>query len=238
MFFLDVTLPSLPENLALDEALLLEAEEAGAGEVLRKWRWPSLAVVLGAGGIIAEDVNEAGCIADRIPLARRSSGGGTVLLGPGCLLFSLVLDTERERALQQIHSSYRFILQRIGKALAPVQAGAEFSGTSDLAVAGRKFSGNSQQRKRRFVLHHGTMLHSFDMDIMSRYLKLPPRRPGYRADRSHADFLMNLRDQPEQIVASLRREWQAERDLPGWPEERVRNLLIEKYDRDDWIRRR
>ena len=60
MEFLDVTLPSLPENLALDEALLLEAEAGRGGEVLRLWEWPRPAVVLGAGGRIADDVERAG----------------------------------------------------------------------------------------------------------------------------------------------------------------------------------
>src|SRR5437764_716289 len=79
MLFLDRTLPLLAENLALDEALLLEAETGGP-EVLRVWQWPSSAVVLGAGGRIADDVCEERCRADGVPLARRASGGGTVLL--------------------------------------------------------------------------------------------------------------------------------------------------------------
>ncbi len=90
MQFLGLTLPSLAENLALDEALLLHAEEGDGGEVLRVWSWPTFAVVLGAGGVIADDVHEANCQADGVPIARRSSGGGTVLLGPGCLCLSLV----------------------------------------------------------------------------------------------------------------------------------------------------
>src|SRR5205823_408571 len=48
MQFLNLTLPSLFDNLALDEALLLDAEAGAGGEVLRCWAWPRLAVVLGA----------------------------------------------------------------------------------------------------------------------------------------------------------------------------------------------
>src|SRR5258705_289501 len=40
MRFLDLTLPAAAENLALDEALLLEAEAGSAGEILRLWEWP------------------------------------------------------------------------------------------------------------------------------------------------------------------------------------------------------
>ena len=53
MQLLDLTLPTLADNLALDEALLLQAE-AGGPEALRFWEWPSYAVVIGAGGKWAE----------------------------------------------------------------------------------------------------------------------------------------------------------------------------------------
>src|SRR5262245_19091088 len=84
--FLPLTLPDLADNLALDEALLLAAEERPAGGVLRLWEWPRPAVVLGAGCPLAQDVDEAACTAASVPVLRRASGGGTVLLGPGCLL--------------------------------------------------------------------------------------------------------------------------------------------------------
>ena len=65
-------------------------------------------------------------------------------------------------------------------------------GISDLAVEGKKFSGNAQQRKRDHLLHHGTLLYSFDLDLLPRYLKAPPRQPEYRAQRAHEDFLGNV----------------------------------------------
>src|SRR5262249_21250461 len=103
MYFLDQSLPTLAENLALDEALLLDAETGGP-EALRLWRCPAHAVVLGAGGRLADDVDEAACRADDVPIARRSSGGGTVLLGPGCLCFSLILRFDRDPALADLHA--------------------------------------------------------------------------------------------------------------------------------------
>src|SRR6478752_1287790 len=138
MRFLDLTLPGAAENLALDEALLLEAEAGRAGEVLRVWEWPRPAVVLGSAGRIADDVDESACAADDVPLARRSSGGGTVLLGPGCLLYSLVLRYDRAPELRAIGSSYRFILGRVAESLTPFQPGITMAGNSDLAADGRK----------------------------------------------------------------------------------------------------
>jgi lipoate-protein ligase A len=237
MYFLDLTLPALAENLALDEALLLDAE-AGGPEMLRLWRWPHLGVVLGAGGRVADDVDEAACKADGVPVLRRSSGGGTVLLGAGCLLFSLILRFERDPALTDLHASYRFILGRILAGLSPYAAGLALQGSSDLTLAERKFSGNAQQRKRTHLLHHGTLLFAFDAVSAQRYLKAPPRQPEYRHRRSHADFLTNLPIAAETIEKVMREIWQADEVIAEWPVAMVKKMVEEKYSCSEWIRRR
>ena len=193
MLYLDRTLATLPENLALDEALLLAAEAGQGGEVLRFWEWPHPAVVLGSGCRLAEDVDEAACAADGVPVLRRSSGGGTVLLGGGCLLYTLVLNYGRSGALEEIRPSYCFILGRVAAALGP-EAAQE--GISDLALGGRKFSGNAQQRKRRHLLHHGTLLYAFDLGRVGRHLRPPPRQPEYRAGRRAGGGLSSRRGCP------------------------------------------
>ena len=88
MNLLDLTLPTAAENVALDEALLLDAESGAGGEVLRLWEFPAAAVVLGAAGVLADDVDEANCRADGVPVAidsscnagRLGTGGGTIYL--------------------------------------------------------------------------------------------------------------------------------------------------------------
>src|SRR5262245_56874304 len=117
MQFLDLTLPTPAENLALDEALLVEAEAGRGGESLRLWEYPRPMVVLGAACRLADDVHEAHCHDANIPILRRSSGGGTVMLGAGCLCFSLVLSYDRSPSLGDIRSSYAFILERLCGAL-------------------------------------------------------------------------------------------------------------------------
>jgi lipoate---protein ligase len=236
MNLLNLTLPTLAENLALDEAILLDAE-AGGPEVLRLWQWSQHAVVLGAGGKIADDVHEDACQADDVPIARRSSGGGTVLLGPGCLLFSLVLRFDRHPALSDLHASYRYILDRVRGALEPIVGPTSLQGSSDLALGERKFSGNAQQRKRTHLLHHGTLLYGFDFAPLSRYLKPPPRQPEYRRGRDHADFLVNLPTTQATLSRMLRDVWQGA-DSKTWPEELVKKLVDERYARPEWISRR
>lgn len=238
MDLLDLTLPSAAENLALDEALLLAAESGQTGEVLRFWEWRSPLVVLGAGGRIAEDVDESACLADGIPTLRRSSGGGTVLLGRGCLLYTLILNYERNPALREIRPSYRFLLGGIAQALAEGIGPIEQQGISDLVLAGHKFSGTAQQRKRSFLLHHGTLLYDMDLSLLPRFLREPPRQPEYRAGRAHLAFVNNLPLSADAIKQRLRRIWDASNLRRTWSAEEVQRLATEKYTQQEWIRRR
>lgn len=235
MKLLDYTLPAPAENLALDEALLLAAEEAG--EVLRLWEVPTYAVVVGSGGSVSIDVNDTACADDGVPILRRASGGGTVVLGPGCLCFSLVLNYEHAPRLNEIPASNRYILGRVVRALAPAVS-ASVEGTSDLAVGGVKFSGNSQQRKRTHFLHHGTLLCGFDLTRVARYLNAPERQPDYRRARPHAEFVTNLPVSVEEAKKLLVTEWQTEGAYAPLPLVKVRELVAEKYTRDEWNRRR
>lgn len=235
MRYLDLTLATPAENLALDEALLLEAEE-GAGEVLRVWEWPALVVVLGSGCQLAENVNEAACLADGVPILRRGSGGGTVLWGPGCLLFSLILRYDRDPTLTEIRPSYRYVLERVGQAVGLPGVGQE--GISDLTLEGRKFSGNAQQRKRDVLLHHGTLLYGFDLAGVGRYLKPPPRQPDYRRQHPHQEFLVTLPLLAGELKQRLRTVWEADREQAIWPRELVMRLCQERYGRAEWTRRR
>jgi lipoate-protein ligase A len=237
MRLLDLTLTDAAENLALDEALLVAAEEADAGEVMRLWELPSLAVVVGAGGSVALDVNGAACEADGVSILRRASGGGTVLIGPGCLCFSIVLDYEHAPGLDDIRASNRFVLGRVANALRPIAA-ARFEGTSDLAVGGVKVSGNAQQRKRRHFLHHGTLLCGFDLGLFAKYLHAPERQPDYRKNRPHAEFVANLPATVAELKRLLAAEWRAEVNYEPLPWDAVGRLVGEKYSRDEWNRRR
>jgi lipoate-protein ligase A len=238
MRLLDLTAPAPADDLALDEALLLAAEDAGAGEVLRLWELAAPAAVVGAGGSVAIDVDLAACAADGVPVLRRASGGGTVVLGPGCLCFSLVLAYDRAPGLGEIPASNRYVLGRVLAALRPlISAGVE--GTSDLAAGGVKFSGNAQQRKRRHFLHHGTLLcRGFDLGLIPRYLHAPERQPDYRRGRPHAAFVTTLPAPVEEVKRSLTDEWRPDGEYGPVPWGAARALVAEKYGRDDWNRRR
>jgi lipoate-protein ligase A len=238
--YLDATLPRVAANLALDEALLVEAEERGGPSVLRIWEPDDYAVVLGASCRLRENVRLEACRLDGVAIARRSSGGGTVVIGPGALNFAVVLPVDAAPELKGVDTAQKFVLARTLGAIRNAGPPVELLGSGDLTLGNRKFSGSAQRRLRRNVLIHATLLYDFPLDRLDRYTLMPPRRPSYREDRAHADFVTNLPLSRARLVAALRGAWLApcQADLSiGLPEKTLRSLIETKFSGIGWIER-
>ena len=231
----DLTFDSPEENLACDEALL-DACEAGAGEgALRFWEPQRYFVVVGYGNEVGREVNQSFCRQEGIPILRRCSGGGTVLQGPGILNYGLVLRVEHSPSLAGISGTNDFVMGRHQRALqALLGRPVERQGCTDLALQGRKFCGNSQRRRKNSVLFHGSFLLETDLELMERVLPLPSRQPEYRSNRSHGDFLMNLRIPFSRVKTALAEAWDALHPLKDIPSEQIIRLAAQRYTSDDW----
>ena len=236
MKYCDLTLATPAENLACDEALLQLAEEDGKmGEVLRVWEPMQYFVVVGYANRVATEVNLPFCQANTIPVLRRCTGGGTVLQGPGCLNYSLVLRIAESGPLQSIPAANDFILKRHQSALSELlRAPIEMQGHTDLAIGGLKVSGNSQRRKRHFLLFHGTFLLHLDISLVEKALQMPSKEPDYRLNRSHNDFLLNIKLPSSRAKQALVKCWGAKELFTGIPFEKISVLAQNKYGRDDW----
>lgn len=236
MYLLDLTLPSPEENLALEEALL-EWGEKNQAECLRLWESQEHFVVMGAGSPINTDVNLPVCQKKAIPVLRRCSGGGTVMQGPGCFNYTLVLDRVSRSGLDTIKASNEAILGKMAEALSRCGLpGAKVQGTSDLTANDLKFSGNSQRRRKRYLLFHGTMLYNFDLDLVSECLGRPEKMPDYREGREHGRFVTNIAVDAAQAKQEIAKVWGATRKLAEWPRERTAELAAGRYSNQEWIR--
>jgi lipoate-protein ligase A len=235
MKLLDLTLPWPAENLACDEALL-DAAETGAGdEVLRFWESRESFVVVGYANKVSAEVNVAACETHGLPVLRRCSGGGTVVQGPGCLNYTLVLRITADGPLHSIGIANQFIMRQNRAALeSVVNRPVAVRGHTDLTVGDRKFSGNSQRRKKHFLLFHGTFLLNFDLLLVSELLPMPSKQPDYREHRAHTEFLTNLNVPANEVKAALREAWKAEEPLKNPPLEKITALAREKYATREW----
>ena len=239
MLLIDLTLPSPEENLALDEALLDEAEYGHAPqEKLRLWEPELPLVVVGRSSHVAAEVREERCRELHVPILRRSSGGAAIVTGPGCLMYGVVLSLQLRPALRAIDLAHRFVLEAIAAALRQQGIPAEQRGTSDLTLDDRKFSGNSLRVRREHLLYHGTLLYDFPLELIAACLGTPPRQPDYRGGRSHEAFVANLPLTSAELRRAVIGAWSIDAEEEAWPRKRVASLVAEKYSRPEWNFRR
>ncbi len=238
------TLTQAAHQLALDEALLLIAEErtsseAGASEFIRVWEFDHPTVIVGRSSRVNDEVDVDFCRNQAIPIFRRCSGGATVVGGPGCLMYSVVLDLSLRPALARIDVTHQFVMQHLQTAVnrqfSDAEETAQFQGTCDLTFANRKFSGNSMRMARNHLLYHGTLLYDADLATVARCLCYAPRQPDYRAERAHAEFITNINVDPVQLKTDLidvfggHQTWNE-----SLPQERIDALCQERYENTGW----
>jgi lipoate-protein ligase A len=248
MKWFNLNLPAPAAQLAGDEALLNWCEAGHGEETLLFWEPRETFVVVGYANKVATEVNVAACAAKGIPIFRRCSGGGTVLQGSGCLNYSLILRITDDGPLRTITSANQFIMERNRAAMDGLvskstignrQSAISISGHTDLTLNSQlstlnKFSGNSQRRKKNFLLFHGCFLLNFDLALVGEFLRMPSLQPDYRASRSHDDFIVNLKLPAAQVKAALQSAWNATEEMHNFPEAEAQQLAAQKYSTDAW----
>jgi lipoate-protein ligase A len=240
---LDLTLRSPAENLAADEALL-DWCEAGAGdETLLFWKPRDMFVVVGYANKVATEVNVAACEKSGIPIFRRCSGGGTVVQMPGGLNYSLILRITETGPTRNITAANQFIMEKNRAAIASLFPNSQLPsanslisvrGHTDLCLGEKKFAGNSQRRRKSFLLFHGTFLLNCDLAAISDLLRMPSLQPDYRASRPHSHFVTNLNLPAEVVKTALAKAWHAGEEFKNPPLEEISKLAREKYSAREW----
>ncbi|MDR3698472.1 MAG: lipoate--protein ligase family protein [Candidatus Sulfopaludibacter sp.] len=181
--------PTVAGNLAMDDTAARRAW-ATALQRLRFWWGGPPAVVMGSSERLEQVVDAGACARLGVDVLQRSTGGGSVLQTGDVLNYSLV--TPAPASLDP-KACFRPGIELICAILAGFGVAGRPEGTSDVAVEGRKISGNAQARRWKAVLVHGTLLVDFDYDLAGAVLKHPPREPAYRRERNHREFLVTLR---------------------------------------------
>ena len=236
MKLLELQLPSPAENLAAEEVLLELCEAGGAGETLVFWEPREVFVVVGYANKVATEVNTAACQKRGTPIFRRCSGGGTVVQMPGGLNYSLIVQIIENGPTRSITAANQFIMEKNRAAIAELLPATAVSvrGHTDLCVGDLKFAGNSQRRRKHFLLFHGTLLLDCDLSLIGELLLMPTLQPDYRGSRPHESFVTNLKLPASAVKAALARAWDAQEPAPALPAADIGRLVAEKYSSNSW----
>ena len=123
-----------------------------------------------------------------IPIIKRYSGGGTVVIEPTTILVTLILN----------HGTFptlpfpKDVLKWTENLYEPAFKGLPFSlRENDYVIGNLKCGGNAQYFAKNRIVHHTSFVFDYS-DAHMQLLKMPPKMPSYRSMRSHQDFLFRL----------------------------------------------
>ncbi len=273
MYIHNESFPTPEENLAFDEALVEVADRlsltepsaenpafdsSSTNEVLRLWEFASPCVVLGRASHWAQEVNTVACDRDGVPVLRRASGGASIVAGPGCLMYSVLISYEARPAWRALDVAHQEVMRRIRDSVQQTTDSfelplrIEIDGTCDLTFGNRKFSGNAVRCKRCWMLYHGTIMYAMPIEWLIKYLLEPSRQPEYRKKREHESFVANLlesanRISPKEFRSVLERQlahsWNAtqpwiENPWKSHVDLEASQLLKTRYKNSEWHRSR
>lgn len=171
-------------QLQLEEALL----RAGEGNWCLINQGTQPAVVMGISGKAEELVDESSRAALGLPLIRRFSGGGTVVVDAQTLFVTFIINSE-DIPIDPFPVS---IMHWTSDFYAPVFAPRVFAlRENDYVLGERKCGGNAQYLSKGRWLHHTSFLWDYSEERMN-CLLMPKRKPVYRGQRRHSDFLCKL----------------------------------------------
>ena len=170
-------------NLAMEE-YLLDQSDLGL-PILFLWQ-SEQAVVMGKNQNPWLECNVEAIAEDKVPLARRISGGGTVYHDQGNLNYAFIVDRVGYKEQEQYDFVIAF-LRHIG--IETLR-----SGPSNINVGDKKISGNAYCIRKDRVLHHGTLLIDTDLSLLEKYLQSEEQPIVSHSVRSIPARVMNLKD--------------------------------------------
>lgn len=124
-----------------------------------------------------------------VPLIRRFSGGGTVVVEPSTVFFTLIVNHDN----LPVKPFPKEVLGWTEKLIRPAFQGLPFAlRENDYVLGEKKCAGNAQYFTKGRCLHHTTFLWDYTPALMDLLLH-PPKEPSYRQNRPHSDFLCTLK---------------------------------------------
>lgn len=182
----------------------LELEEALLRGDKKNWclinEGSTPAIVMGISGKPDELIDQEKIMKHPLPVIKRFSGGGTVIVDEDTLFVTFIFQKD-------FHPFPAFpepIMKWTGalyNAFFPALTLRE----NDYVIGDKKCGGNAQYIKKDRWLHHTSFLWKFKTAHMD-YLLHPKKTPAYRSGRSHQDFLCGLEGHisKEAFIAGLK----------------------------------
>ena len=239
---------STAEGLAVDDTLPYSVALRGSPPILHLYNFiPS--IIVGKYQDIRAALKLDRCRARGIEYNRRSTGGGTVIMGPRVVALGLGINVDYPGLGAGVGGVFQSLSRVLVRALDKVGVHASFQPKNDMEVAGKKIAGLSASAEvDNSLLFHTSLLVDFDIELMTDIMNTPLvkiRDKGYNCfsrrmttvtaetggDVSMERMMTAIRESFEERFAVTFRE-----DAPDeWERDTIRRFIDERYTRAEWI---
>lgn len=187
---IDSGLRTARENLSLTEALCRGRREGTTPDTLRFQHFPRSAII-GRHQLLDREVNLSWCAANGVATARRMTGGGAIVMGPGLLGWELIV--VRSIVPDKLAAVSAAICTGVADGLTKLGLQAAYRPRNDIEVQGRKISGTGGYFDGPALVFQGTVLIDLDLAFMTSALNLPAHKLGKRGLSAFAERVGDLK---------------------------------------------
>ncbi len=171
-------------HMALDEVLLRRVIAGERRPTVRFWEWPEPALVIGSHQSVVNEVDTVAAKKLGFTITRRMSGGGTMLCEPDrTITYSLYVPATAVAGLS-FRQSYAALDAWAVRSFISLDVPASYREINDIISPRGKIAGAAQARRRGFVLHHTTIAHTIDPNLVPRLIRVGRDRLSERGVRS------------------------------------------------------
>ncbi len=183
---------------------------------------------MGISGKVEKLIDQKKASLFSIPIIRRYSGGGSVVVDQDTLFVSFIL----QKKILPFACYPKPLLLWSEKLYQRALGLSELRVCeNDYVIGEKKCGGNAQYIQRDRCVHHTTFLWDFQANFMQ-CLLYPEKTPQYRAGRSHLDFLCRMNKylpQKETLFKALKAALKKEFLIREVPLSEVTPLLLQNY---------
>ena len=235
-------------GLSIDDTLPLSLSQHGSPPILHLYTFKPSAIV-GKYQDIEAALRLDRCSNRGVEYNRRSTGGGTVIMGPKVVALGLGIDIDYPGLGMGIGGVFESLSAVLIRALQDLGVDAGFRPKNDLEVDGKKIAGLSAALEtEKAILFHASLLVDFDIPLMLDIMHQPPLK---LYDKGYSCFSQRITTITEQLAydVDMERVVQAiekafsqqfgvsfEQDEPDtWENKSIKDLVNSKYTNPDWI---
>jgi lipoate---protein ligase len=178
-------------NLSLTEALCRLHRAGDAPDTLRFQHF-NPAAIIGRHQLLNREVNLPWVAQNGVETARRMTGGGAIVMGPGILGWELII--ARARVPQALGEVSALLCTGLAQGLSRLGVEAAYRPRNDIEINGRKVSGTGGYFDGDTLVFQGTVLVELDATLLTQALNLPAHKLGKRGLESFLERVIDLRE--------------------------------------------